>query len=130
MKKHYVNKHRINSKIYCFEALFEKYDEIFILRNCYRCDDFITSCSEEIQHNFINHYQIGGKIPLENRQFKKTSDGTIIRFEIHHDAHKNSYDFADPVKLLEDFFEVVNINFANDEKKRINSKVFIFYTKL
>ena len=102
--------------------MIEKNNEIFSLRKCYRCDDLITSRSEEIQHYFIKHYQKGGEIPLENRQFKKTSDGSIIRFPIDYDTHKNSYDFADPVKLLEDFLEVVNINFKTDGRKELMVK--------
>ena len=71
LKKHYLNQHRINSKNHFFKALFEKNNEIFSFRKCYRCHDLITSRSEEIQHNFIKHYQKGEEIPLENRQFKK-----------------------------------------------------------
>ena len=51
--------------------MFEKNNEIFSFRKCYRCHDLITSRSEEIQHNFIKHYQKGEEIPVENRQFKK-----------------------------------------------------------
>ena len=119
LKKHYLNQHRINSKNYFLKALFEKDNEIFSFRKCYRYHDLITSRSEEIQHNFIKHSQKGGEIPLENKQFKKTRDRSIIRFSIDYDVHRNSYDFADPVKLLEDFFEVVNINFRTDGRKEL-----------
>ena len=110
-KKHYLNQHRINAKNHFFNALLKKNNGHFSLQKCYRCDKLITSCFKEVRHNFINHYQKAGEIPLENRQFKKTSHGSIIKFTIDYESHKNSYDFADPAKLLEDFFEVVNINF-------------------
>ena len=117
MKKHYIREHKINLKNYFFKALFENYDEVFLLKKCYRCDEFIMSCSHEIQHNFINHYQKGGEIPFENRPFQKTSVGFITRFSISYDDHKNSYDFADPVNLLENFFDLIDVNFVTDGKK-------------
>ena len=42
-----------------------------------------------------------------------------MKFIIDYESHKNSYDFADTVELLEEFFEVVNINFVTDRKKKL-----------
>ena len=42
-----------------------------------------------------------------------------MKFTIDYESHKNNYDFADTVKLLEEFFEVVNINFVTDRKKKL-----------
>ena len=99
--------------------MFKKNNGNFSLRKCCRCDKLVTSSFGEVQHNFINHYQKGGEIPLENRHSKKTSDGSIIKFTIDYESYKNSYDFADPAKLLEDFFEVVDINFVTDRKREL-----------
>ena len=120
LKKHYLNQHRINAKNQFFNVLFKKNNGNFSLRKCYRCDKLIiTSSFKEIQHNFINHYQKGGEIPLEKRQFKKTNNGSIMKFTFDYESHKNSYDFADPAKLLEVFFEVVDINFVTDGKREL-----------
>ena len=105
--------------------MFKKNIGTFSLRKCYRCDKLITSSSEEVHHNFIIHYQKGGEIPIENRRVKQTSDGSVVKFTIDYDSHKNNYDFTDVGKLLEDFFEVVNINFVNDGKKELVIK-FMF----
>ena len=70
LKKHYLTRDRINAKNYFFKALFKKTNGNFSLRKCYRCDMLITSSFEEVQHNFIQHYQKGGELPLENRHIK------------------------------------------------------------
>ena len=70
----------------------------------------------------MEHYQKGGEIPFENRQFTKNSDGTIVKFSMDYYMHKYSYDFADPMKLLEDFFTVVDINFVTDGRKELITK--------
>ena len=99
--------------------MFKKNNGNFSLRKCYRCDKLITSSFEEVQHNSVQHYQKGGEIPLENRHLKKRSDGSIIKFYIDYEIHKNNYDFADAGKLLEDFFDVVDINFLTDGKREL-----------
>ena len=43
----------------------------------------------------------------------------MTRFSINYDDHKNSYDFANPIKLLEESFEVVNIKFITDGNKEL-----------
>ena len=77
----------------------------------------MTSEREEKKHNFLFHFQKGGTIPLENRPIIKRNDGTIIKFEIRYDEHKNSYDFEHPVNLVEDFFGVVEIKFVKNGKQ-------------
>ena len=92
-KIHYENKHKVNSANYYFKALFGQKKDKFFNRKCYRCESFLTSEREEKEHNFLNHYQKGGEIPLKNRPIIKRNDGTITKFEICYDDHKNSYDF-------------------------------------
>ena len=118
LKNHYILHNRINPKNFFFKALFEKYDEDFSIKKCYRCDYLIISRSKEIQHNFLNHYQNGGEIPLENRVFTRKSSGTIIKFLIDYNTHKNSYDFEDPVKLLE-LLDFIKSSLKYDIKKKI-----------
>ena len=116
LRKHYVVQHRVNDKNHFFNALFKKNSGNFSIRKCYRCDRLITSSFHEVQHNFINHYQKGGEISIENRPVNKTTDGSIVKFTIDYDSDKNSYDFTDTSNMLEEFFEVVDTNFVTDEK--------------
>ena len=43
LKNHYIIYHKINAENHFFKAMFKKYNESFMLRKCYRCDEFITS---------------------------------------------------------------------------------------
>ena len=117
MKRHYVSFHGVDSENYFFQALFKKSVESFCLRKCYQSDEFVTSRSKEIRHNFLKHYQEGGEIPHENRHFNWISDGKITKFTIEFEKHADNYDFKNPNKLIDDFFNVVNINFRADRSK-------------
>ena len=122
LKERYINYHRIEANNYFLKNLFREINiENFSVRKCYRCDEITLSRSHETQHNFINHYQKGGELPWENRNFKKTSDcdGSIIKFCIDYGSHKDSYDFFDPSKLLNDFFEVIDLNFLTDVNREL-----------
>ena len=81
LKRHYLNQYRINAKNHFFNALFKKNIGNFSIQ-CYRCDKLITSSFHEVQHNFINRYQKGGEIPIENKRVNKTTDGSIAKFTI------------------------------------------------
>ena len=119
MKSHYKLFHKINTSNWFFQALFEENKGDFFCGKCYRCEKFLTNRLEEKQHNFLEHYQKGREIPLEHRPIIKKNDGTITKFEIQYEKHKNSFDFKHPVKLVEDFFAVVDIKFVTDGKKKL-----------
>ena len=65
------------------------------------------------------HYQKVGQVPLENKPIIIKTDGTIKKFLIECNKHKNSCDFEDPVKLVEDFLSVVDIKFVTDGRKEL-----------
>ena len=119
LSQHYVSFHSVNHENYFFKALFQKFEQGFSLRKCYRCDEIITSRSKEIRHNFLKPYQQSGEIPPESRRFNWKSDGKITKFSKDYSDYKNSYDFANPIKLLDNFFEVVNTNFISDGSKEL-----------
>ena len=77
LKSHYRLEHKLNPNNWFFRAIFEEDKEDFFLRRCCRCDKFLTSRSDEKQHNFLFHYQKGGQIPLENRPIIIKTDETI-----------------------------------------------------
>ena len=56
---------------------------------------------------------------MEHRPIIKKNDGTIIKFEIQFEKHKDSYDFKHPVQLVEYYFAVVDIKFVTDRKKEL-----------
>ena len=112
--KHYITDHKINTANWFFKALFKEKKGHFFSRKCYRCETFLTRKSEEKRHIFLFCLQKGGEIPLEDQPIIIKNDGTIKKFVIEYNKHKNSYDFEHPVKLVEDFFPVVDINFVTD----------------
>ena len=97
--------------------MFKQNKRHLFCRKCYRCETFLTSEKQEREHNFLKHLQRGGEIPLEDRPIIIKNDGTITKFVIEYNKHKNSYDFEHPVKLVEDFFRVVDSKFVTDGKK-------------
>ena len=119
LQKHYIDKHKINSTNWFFKALFKKVNNGFSVRKCYCCEQFLTRRNEEKSHNFLKHYQKGGQLPLEYKAIEIKTEETYKKFSIELEKHKNSYDFADPVKLPEDFFNVVDIKFNTDVEKEL-----------
>ena len=97
-ESHYKLFHKINTSNWFLKALFEESKGNFFCRKYYRCEKFLTNRSEEKQHDFLKHYQKGGEILLEHCPIIKNNDGTITKFEIQYEKHKNSYDFKHPVK--------------------------------
>ena len=121
LREYYIIHHKVNVNNYFFKSLFEDYHENFTVRKCDRCKEIIVSRSQEIQHNFLVHYQKGGEQALENRQFKITSDGQITKYLTDYETHKETYDFFNSEKLLEDFLEVVDINFITEGNKELDN---------
>ena len=117
LKNHYILKHKTNPNNWFFKALFKKEEDTFFVRKCCQCEQFLTSISEEKKHNFSKHFQKGGQMTLANRPIEIKTDTTVKKFSIEYDKRKSSYDFMDPIKLLEDFFNVVDIKFNTDGKK-------------
>ena len=119
LKKHYENNHKIDINNCFFFKLYlsKKKKAYFFNRKCYLCESFLASEREENKHNFLFHFPKGGTIPLEDRPITVINHETIKKLEIHYDEHKNSYDFEDPVKLVENFFGVVDIKFITNGKQ-------------
>ena len=75
----------------------------------------MTNCKQEQIHNFLKHYNQGGQIPLVNKPIDKNNIGhSIQKFSTDFEKHQNSYDFVDPIKLPEEFFNVFNIKFKTN----------------
>ena len=118
LKIHYNYVHKINLCDWFFKAFFQKNLNNFFFRKCYRCDEIWTSHQQEQIPNFIKYYQQCGQIPLESKPIDKINIGcTIQKLSTEFEKHQNSYDFEDPIKLPEEFFNVFNIKFKTDGKK-------------
>ena len=59
---------------------------------------------------------------MEDRPIIIKNNGTIKKFLIHFEKHKNSYDFENPIKLEEDFLALVDIKFITEGKQELKIK--------
>ena len=73
LKDHYVLEHNVNRENYFFQKLFTR-DRIFPPRKCFRYEYFCINGRDEKIHNFITHYQQGGRLLIED----KTLTGTYF----------------------------------------------------
>ena len=119
LQKHYIDKHKVNFNNCFFKALFKKDKGKFFVWKCYRCEQFLASRNEEKTHNFLKYYQKGKQLPVEYKPIEIKTKETYKTFSTEFDKHKNSYNFADPIKLPEDFFNVVDIEFNTDGEKEL-----------
>ena len=60
---------------------------------------------------------------MEDQPIIIKSNGTIKKFLIEHEKHKNSYDFENPIKSVEDFLAVVDIKFITEGKQKLIIKL-------
>ena len=63
LKNHYINYHGVDENNF-FKKLFTK-NINFCPRKYFWCEYFCTSRRDEKNHNFLFHYQPGGRQPIE-----------------------------------------------------------------
>ena len=59
-------------KINIFSESFLQGTMFSFLENFFRCDYFCINRRDEKNHNFLTHYQLGGRQPSEDKPLKKT----------------------------------------------------------
>ena len=72
LKNHYVEFHNVDENNHLFRKLFTR-DNFFVPRKCFHCDYFCIDRRDEKNHNFLTHYQLGSKQPIEDKSLKKHS---------------------------------------------------------
>ena len=83
------------------------------MRKCFRCDYFCISQRDEKKHNFLSHYQLGGRRPVEDKPVNKTFfDENLRRYCINFSDHENFYNFFNSEELVSDFLTVFENNFT------------------
>ena len=71
LKNCYGEFHNVDENNHFFRKLFMR-DNVFIPRKRFRCDCFCINRREEKNRNFLTHYQLGGRRPIEGKPLKKT----------------------------------------------------------
>ena len=115
MREHYENQHQVDKNNFFYKALFAEKKRNFTFRKCFRCESFLVNEKQERKHNSLRHLQQGGAIPIENLPLLRESSGTIIRFSINYERHKDYYNFEKPSELIENFFFVIDLRFDTDD---------------
>ena len=63
---HYLSYHHIDENNWFFQKLFQTKNE-FLLKNCVRCSEFLTTEKHKATHDFLKHYEDGTDVPFEEK---------------------------------------------------------------
>ena len=78
LKEHYVTCHNVCENNNFFKELFTK-GSAFAPRKCFWCQHFCFNRRDENNHNFPLHYQLRGRLPVEDKSMKKTFVDEILQ---------------------------------------------------
>ena len=111
LKNHYVEFHNVDENNHFFRKLFTR-DNVFVPRKCFRCDYFCINRRDEKNHNFLTHYQLGGRRPIEDKSLKKTLfDENLKRYCIIFLEHGTFYNFYSSREAVLEFLTVFENNY-------------------
>ena len=118
--EHYVQFHKIDKSNWFFKNLFNT-KNLKILKKCLRCEEFIYDSKSKAEHDFLNHFSEGKEQPFENKPLNiRVLENKITIYSIEYSKHKDSYDFFDSEKCVNDFL----LNCRNKLKKTEQNKTF------
>ena len=91
LKNHYLPQHNVDENNHFFKKPFSR-DRVFVARKCFRCDHFCVNSRDEKTHNFLSHYEQGGRQPVEDKPLKRTFfDENLQRYCIDFSEHGLGY---------------------------------------
>ena len=61
---HYIS-YNVDENNWFFQKLFQTNKNKAFLKNCIRCDQFLTTKKEKVIHDFLKHYNEGKDIPFK-----------------------------------------------------------------
>ena len=112
--EHYVQFHKIDKSNWFFKNLFNT-KNFKRLKKCLRCEEFIYDSKSKAEHDFLNHFSEGKEQPFENKPLNiRVLENKITIYSIEYSKHKDSYDFFDSEKCVNDFL----LNCRNKLKKK------------
>ena len=107
--EYYLTYHNVDQNNWFFKKLFIKDNKAF-LRNCIRCDEFLTTKKEKAAHDFIKHYDDGKEIPFEEKSLDIIKLPALMIYKIEFNKYKNQYSFFNAEKCVDDFLKNVQNN--------------------
>ena len=107
---HYLTYHNIDQNNWFFKKLFVTNNRAF-LRNCVRCDQFLTTNKEKATHGLVK------EIPFEEKPLDIIQPPALTIYKIGFKKYKNQYSFYNSEKCVDDFLKNVKYRFQVTNKK-------------
>ena len=99
-----------------FQNLFQSNNKTF-LKNCVRCNKFLTAQKEKAVHDFLKHYEEGKNVPFEERPPDILRYSGLTIYSIEFKKYNNFYNFYDSEKCVDEFLRNVKYKFKATSKK-------------
>ena len=111
LKNHYLDFRNVDENNHFFRKLFTK-DNVFVPWKYFRRDHFCINRRDEKTHNFLSHYQLGGRQPAEDKSLKKTFfDKNLNSYCKNFLEHESSYNFYNSREIVSEFLNVFENKF-------------------
>ena len=78
-----------------------------IFQKFLRCNDFITTNSYNVKHDFLKHYDQGQDVAFEDKPLDIIRSPHIIKYEISVRKFGDDYEFQNSEELVNDFLNNV-----------------------
>ena len=115
--EHYISYHNIDQNSYFFKYLIQNVQNKPHLKKCIRCDEFIATKKEKVQHDFLKHYDIGKEVPFEEKPIDIIRYPALTIYKIEFKKHNQQYAFNNSEKCIDTFLRNVKHRFQATNKK-------------
>ena len=105
---HYISYHNVDENNWFFQKLFQTNKNKAFLKNCIRCDQFLTAKKENLIHGFLRHYNKGKDIPFEKKPLDIIRYPSLLIYQIEYKKYSNSYSFFNSEKCVDFMPQVKN----------------------
>ena len=113
---HYISYHNVDEKNCFFQKKFQSDNRAF-LKNCLRCDQFLTTKKEKAIHRFLKHYNEGKDIPFEEKPLDVVRYPSLLIYQIEYKKYSHRYSFYNSDKCVDEFLQNVKYRFHATSKK-------------
>ena len=113
---HYLSYHNVDANNWFFQKLFQTKSKAF-LKNCVRCNEFITTDRPKRVHDFLMYYDEGKSIPFEEKPIDIARYLGLKIYSIEFKKYSSFYNFYDSEKCVDNFLRNVKYRFEINHKK-------------
>ena len=99
-----------------FKKIFQSNNKVF-LKNCIRCNQFLSTQKEKAVHDFLKHYNEGKSIPFEEKPLDIVSYPALTIYQIEFKKYNDFYAFSNSEKCVDEFLQNVKHRFQASTKK-------------